>query len=55
MTTSHMPHSLCQPVFFFEKYCTLGKWGGAGLGPYCANRLADTMGLDPRIGDIRDR
>jgi PAS domain S-box-containing protein len=42
---------------FFEKYRTLGKQGGTGLGTYSAKLLADTMGLTLAMetSDVDDR
>lgn len=42
---------------FFEKYRTLGKQGGTGLGTYSAKLMADTMGLGLRMetSDADDR
>ncbi|WPL17311.1 Nitrogen fixation regulatory protein [Thiorhodovibrio winogradskyi] len=42
---------------FFEKYRTLGKQGGTGLGTYSAKLLADTMGMELAMetSDLDDR
>jgi signal transduction histidine kinase len=34
---------------FFEKYTTLGKRGGTGLGTYSARLMARTMGGDVEL------
>lgn len=42
---------------FFDKYRTLGKQGGTGLGTYSAKLMATTMGFDLRMqtSDAEDR